>query len=55
MPEHTTFLTYLLAKFPALRENADNIGYSFIVGYLALPVGIVASQLLGLQPDFEEP
>jgi F-type H+-transporting ATPase subunit a len=30
MPEHTTFLTYLLSKFPALRENADNIGYSFI-------------------------
>jgi F-type H+-transporting ATPase subunit a len=30
MPEHTTFLTYLLAKFPALRENAENIGYSFI-------------------------
>src|SRR4051812_30868048 len=30
MPEHTTFLTYFLAKFPALRENADNIGYSFI-------------------------
>jgi F-type H+-transporting ATPase subunit a len=30
MPEHTTFITYLLAKFPALRENADNIGYSFI-------------------------
>ena len=30
MPEHTTFLTYLLAKFPALRENAANIGYSFI-------------------------
>jgi len=30
MPEHTTFLTYLLAKFPALRENANNIGYSFI-------------------------
>jgi F-type H+-transporting ATPase subunit a len=30
MPEHTTFLTYLLYKFPALRENADNIGYSFI-------------------------
>jgi F-type H+-transporting ATPase subunit a len=30
MPEHTTFLTYLLAKFPALQENADNIGYSFI-------------------------
>jgi len=30
MPEHTTFLTYLLARFPALQENADNIGYSFI-------------------------
>jgi len=30
MPEHTTFLTYLLSKFPALRENAENIGYSFI-------------------------
>ena len=30
MPEHTTFLTYLLSKFPALRENADHIGYSFI-------------------------
>src|SRR5262245_15826817 len=29
MPEHTTFLTYLLARFPALQENADNIGYSF--------------------------
>jgi hypothetical protein len=34
-------------------DVADPI--SFIVGYLALPVGIVASQLLGLQPDFEEP
>jgi F-type H+-transporting ATPase subunit a len=28
MPEHTTFLTYLLAKFPALQHNADLIGYS---------------------------
>ena len=28
---------------------------AFLVGYVALPVGIVASQLLGLQPDFEEP
>jgi hypothetical protein len=28
---------------------------SFLIGYLALPVGIVASQLLGLQPDYEEP
>jgi F-type H+-transporting ATPase subunit a len=30
MPEHTTFLTYLLAKFPALQQNAENIGYSFV-------------------------
>jgi F-type H+-transporting ATPase subunit a len=30
MPEHTTFLTYLLAKFPALQANAENIGYSFL-------------------------
>jgi ABC-type Co2+ transport system permease subunit len=33
-------------------ELADPI--AFVVGYLALPIGIVASQLLGLQPDFEE-
>src|SRR5262249_48308441 len=33
-------------------EVADPI--SFLIGYLALPVGIVTSQLLGLQPDFEE-
>jgi F-type H+-transporting ATPase subunit a len=30
MPEHTGFLTYLLAKLPALRENAHNIGKTFI-------------------------
>jgi F-type H+-transporting ATPase subunit a len=30
MPEHTTFLTYLLSAFPALRHNADAIGVSFI-------------------------
>src|SRR3954468_12923287 len=29
MPEHTTFLTYLLSKFPALQHNADLIGVSF--------------------------
>ena len=33
-------------------EIADPV--SFLIGYVALPVGIVASQLLGLQPDFEE-
>jgi F-type H+-transporting ATPase subunit a len=30
MPEHTTFFTYLFSRFPALQENAHNIGYSFI-------------------------
>jgi hypothetical protein len=32
-------------------EIADPV--AFLVGYVALPIGIVASQLLGLQPDFE--
>ena len=26
MPEHTSFLTYILALLPALRENAKNLG-----------------------------
>lgn len=26
MPKHTGFFTYLLAKFPALKENAHNVG-----------------------------
>jgi F-type H+-transporting ATPase subunit a len=30
MPEHTGFLTYLLAKLPGLRENARNLGRTFI-------------------------
>ncbi|WP_438016417.1 F0F1 ATP synthase subunit A [Sorangium sp. So ce315] len=30
MPEHTGFLTYLLAQLPGLRENARNIGKTFI-------------------------
>lgn len=33
MPEHTGFLTYLLAKFPGLRENARNVGRTFIGGH----------------------
>jgi len=33
-------------------EIADPV--AFLVGYLALPVGIVSSQLLGLAPDYEE-
>ncbi|AKT36604.1 F0F1 ATP synthase subunit A [Chondromyces crocatus] len=30
MPEHTGFLTYLLAMLPGLRENARNLGHSFV-------------------------
>jgi F-type H+-transporting ATPase subunit a len=30
MPKHTGFLTYLLSKVPALRENAHNLGDSFV-------------------------
>ncbi|HVY48604.1 MAG TPA: F0F1 ATP synthase subunit A [Minicystis sp.] len=32
MPEHTGFLTYLLARFPALRQNAQNVGKTFLLG-----------------------
>lgn len=30
MPSHTGFLTYLIAMFPALRENARNVGKTFL-------------------------
>jgi F-type H+-transporting ATPase subunit a len=30
MPSHTGFLTYLLGMFPALRENVQNIGTTFL-------------------------
>jgi F-type H+-transporting ATPase subunit a len=30
MPKHTGFLTYLLAAFPALKENARNVGHSVL-------------------------
>lgn len=33
MPEHTGFLTYLLAKLPGLRENAHNVGHTFLGGH----------------------
>jgi F-type H+-transporting ATPase subunit a len=40
MPEHTGFLTYLLAQLPGLRENAHNLGKTFInhepLGYRGL-------------------
>jgi hypothetical protein len=39
------------AVFWVLKKDwADPL--SFLIGYLSLPVGIVASQLLGLRPDF---
>jgi hypothetical protein len=39
------------AVFWVLKKDwADPL--SFLMGYLSLPVGIVASQLLGLRPDF---
>ncbi|MBK9262074.1 MAG: F0F1 ATP synthase subunit A [Polyangiaceae bacterium] len=40
MPEHTSFLTFLVAHLPGLRENAKNLGHTFIgnqpVGYRGL-------------------
>lgn len=30
MPEHTSFLSYLIAKFPALGENMRNFGHTFV-------------------------
>lgn len=32
MPEHTTFITYILSKFPALQENAQNLGRTLVYG-----------------------
>lgn len=33
MPEHTGLLTYLLAKLPGLRENAQNVGHTLVGGH----------------------
>lgn len=30
MPKHTGFLTYLLSWFPALKQNANNVGKTFL-------------------------
>ena len=30
MPEHTSFLSYLIAMFPALGQNMSNFGQTFI-------------------------
>jgi F-type H+-transporting ATPase subunit a len=46
MPEHTSFLTYLLALLPALRENAHNLGTAI------LPPGEHPVQYRALEPIF---
>src|SRR5687767_11891789 len=33
MPEHTGFLTYLLARLPGLKENAHNVGKTILGGH----------------------
>ena len=30
MPEHTSFLSYLISMFPALGENMKNLGHTFV-------------------------
>ena len=30
MPEHTSFLSYLVAMFPALGKNMENFGNTFV-------------------------
>ena len=45
MPEHTSLITYILAMFPALRQNARNLGESF-------PPPGHAVEYRGLEPIF---
>jgi len=46
MPEHTSWITYLLARLPALRENAQNLGHAFF------PPGGPKVEYRGLEPIF---
>ena len=46
MPEHTSFLTYLLSRLPGLRENAHNLGTAI------LPPSDHAVEYRGLEPIF---
>jgi F-type H+-transporting ATPase subunit a len=46
MPEHTSFLTYLLARLPGLRENAHNLGVAL------LPPGDTPVEYRALEPIF---
>jgi F-type H+-transporting ATPase subunit a len=38
MPKHTYWLTYLLDKFPALKQNAQNLGDGMVSTFLGNPV-----------------
>lgn len=44
MPEHTSFLTFLVAHLPGLRENAKNLGTTFL--------GHKQVEYRGLEPIF---
>lgn len=50
MPEHTSFITYLLSLFPALRHNAHNVGHSFMT--LVNPKQGYEVNYHGLEPIF---
>ena len=51
MPEHTGFLTYLLSMSPALRENAHNVGKTFLLGEQVEFRGHVDGRSSGLRGD----
>lgn len=50
MPEHTGFLTYLLARSDVLRQNAHNVGSSVMT--LVNPTQGYVVQYRGLEPIF---
>lgn len=49
MPQHTGFLTYLLSWSTTLRENAHNVGYSFMTLLMGPKAGYVV-EYRGLEP-----
>lgn len=51
MPEHTSFLTYFLARFPVLRENSHALGKSFMKAVVN-PNGGYDVSYRGLEPIF---
>jgi len=51
MPSHTSFLTYLLAMFPALRQNSQNVGKTLMgnqVEYRGIEATFMSLILMGL-------